>query len=515
MSLSRRLTLSLLAILLIFSLTVGTHFWGSFARTESMTAYRQSISAQQLATSIGQQLEEQRKQILVLATLRDTAEDKLSEEDRDQGESNIESISNAIRRLGSSTHDVTKPQYDALLRASLELLPAWQNFYRTYNDDNWESPFFSPNLPVDYETVRQRLLALEARQSFIAGQQAAIIDRTIALTDSITAISFFASIFLSSTLGFFLIRYTNTSFGRLKTGTLRIGSGNLNYRIDNIEDTGEFGDLAAAFNDMSDKLRNASEAVRQAKEHADQANQAKSNFLANVSHELRTPLNAIIGYGEMLFDELEDGTAIDRPQFQTDLEKITLSGKQLLALINDILDLSKIETGKMTVHPEEFDPGASLQEVCEIIGPLLKKNGNTLAIQGDGGLPAFYNDATKFRQVFLNLLSNANKFTDVGQIRVRVETLPEDGTRRVFSVSDTGIGMTLEQQATIFDAFIQAETSTSKNYGGTGLGLAICKDYCELMGGDISVESVPGRGTTFRVSLPVRIPAPESSPATA
>jgi len=514
-SLSRRLTLSLLAILLIFSLTVGTHFWGSFARTESMTAYRQSISAQQLATSIGQQLEEQRKRILVLATLRDTAEDKLNEADRNQGESNIEGISNAIRQLGSATHDVTRPQYDALWRASLELLPAWKNFYRAYNDDNWESPFFSPTMPVDYETVRQRLHTLEARQSFIAEQQAAIIDRTIALTDSITAISFLASIFLSSTLGFFLIRYTNTSFSRLKTGTLRIGSGDLNYRIDNIEDSGEFGDLAAAFNDMSGKLRNAIEAVRQAKDQADQANQAKSNFLANVSHELRTPLNAIIGYGEMLFDELEDGTDLDRRQFQTDLEKITLSGKQLLALINDILDLSKIETGKMTVHPEEFDPGASLQEVVEIISPLLKKNGNTLEVSGDDDLPVFYNDATKFRQVFLNLLSNANKFTDVGQIVVHVETLPEDDTRRIFSVTDTGIGMTLQQQEVIFDAFVQADTSTSKNYGGTGLGLAICKDYCELMGGEISVESEPGRGTTFRVNLPVRIPAPESSPASA
>lgn len=515
MSLSRRLTLSLLAILLIFSLTVGTHFWGSFARTESMKAYRQSISAQQLATSIGQQLEEQRKQILVLATLRDTAEDKLSEEDRNQGESNIESISNAIRQLGSATHDVTRPQYDALWRASLELLPAWRNFYRAYNDDNWESPFFSPNMPVDYEAVRQRLFALEARQRFIAEQQAAIIDRTIALTDSITAISFLASIFLSSTLGFFLIRYTNTSFSRLKTGTLRIGSGDLNYRIDNIEDTGELGDLAAAFNDMSDKLRNAIEAVRQAKEHADEANQAKSNFLANVSHELRTPLNAIIGYGEMLFDELEDGTNIDRAQFQTDLDKITLSGKQLLALINDILDLSKIETGKMTVHPEEFDPAASLQEVCQIIEPLLKKTGNTLEIVGGADLPLFHNDATKFRQIFLNLLSNANKFTDAGQILLRVEAQADDETHRVFSVVDTGIGMTLEQRGVIFDAFVQADTSTSKNYGGTGLGLAICKDYCELMGGEISVESEPGRGTTFQVSLPVRIHGPESDPATA
>jgi signal transduction histidine kinase len=514
-SLSRRLTLSLLAILLIFSLNVGTHFWGSFARTESMTAYRRSVSAQQLTTSISQQLEEQRKRILVLATLRETADDTLSEEDRNQGETSIEGISSAIHQLGNTTHDVTRPQYDALLRASQELLPDWQNFYRAYNDGNWESPFFSSQLPAHYESVRERLLALEARQIFIAEQQAAIIDRTISLTDSITAISFLASIFLSSTLGFFLIRYTNTSFSRLKTGTLRIGSGDLNYRIDNIDDSGELGDLAAAFNDMSDKLRNAIEAVRRAKETADEANQAKSNFLANVSHELRTPLNAIIGYGEMIFDELEDDGAIDKAQFQADLEKIILSGKQLLSLINDILDLSKIETGKMTVYREEFDPAASLLQVCDTIRPLLKQNNNSLEVSGQEQLPPFYNDATKFRQVFLNLLSNANKFTDGGEIRVRAQPVEEDDSRILFSVTDTGIGMSLEQQEMIFEAFVQADTSTSKNYGGTGLGLAICKEYCELMGGEIRVESELGAGTTFLVDLPVQALDPGSSPAAA
>jgi signal transduction histidine kinase len=514
-SLSRRLTLSLLAVLLIFSLNVGTHFWGSFARTESMTAYRRSVSAQQLTTSIGQQLEEQRKQILVLATLRETAEDTLSEEDRNQGEGNIEQIAEAIRQLGRSTHDVTRPQYDALWRDSQELLPAWQNFYRAYSDSNWESPLFSPQVPAQYEAVRQRLEALATRQTFIAEQQAAIIDRTISLTDSITAISFLASIFLSSTLGFFLIRYTNTSFSRLKTGTLRIGSGDLNYRIDDIEDAGELGELAAAFNDMSDKLRNAIEAVRAAKESADQANQAKSNFLANVSHELRTPLNAIIGYGEMLFDELEDDGVIDKPQFQKDLDKIVLSGKALLSLINDILDLSKIETGKMTIYVEEFNAVTSLLDVCEIIRPLLNHNDNQLEIETEEDLPLFHNDATKFRQVILNLLSNANKFTDGGQIRLSAKRLGSDESRILFSVSDTGIGMTEQQQEIIFDAFVQADTSTSKNYGGTGLGLAICKEYCELMGGEIRVESEEGEGTTFLVYLPLQVPAPESNPEVA
>lgn len=513
MSLSRRLTLSLLAILLIFSLNVGTHFWGSFARTESMTAYRSSVAAQQLATSISQQLEEQRKQILVLAALRDTTEEQLGEDDRARAESNISNITDSIAQLGDVSHDVTRPQYDELWQASQALLPAWQDFYSNYNDSSWLPPSGAPDVPAQYDSVRIKLLSLEQRQSFIAEQQAAIIDRTIDLTDRITAIGFVASIILSSILGFFLIRYTNASLSRLKTGTLRIGSGDLNYRIVNIEDTGELGDLASAFNDMSDKLRNAIEDVRQAKENADEANEAKSIFLANVSHELRTPLNAIIGYSEMLFDELEDRAQIDRAQFQTDLDKIILSGKQLLSLINNILDLSKIETGKMTVHPERFNATDSLQQIAQSIEPLLNKNRNTLEVSANESLPIFVNDATKFRQVFLNLLSNACKFTEDGVIRLSAEPLQGDDPRVLFCVSDSGIGMSDEQQEKIFEAFVQADTSTSANYGGTGLGLAICREYCELMGGDITVDSEPGVGTSFRVNLPARVDVPGSDRA--
>jgi len=514
-SLSRRLTLSLLAILLIFSLNVATHFWGSFARTESMIAYRSSVTAQQLSTSIGLQLDEQRKQIRVLSTLRETTEDRLSDDDRSRAEQNIQDLEDSIRRLGNVAHDVTRPQYDALWRASRSLLQAWLDFYRNYNDSSWNSPYPSPDAPEEYDQVRQRLTALEERQSFIAEQQTTIIDRTIALTDRITAIGFFASIFLSSTLGFFLISYTNTSLSRLKTGTLRIGSGDLNYRIDNIEDSGELGDLAQAFNEMSDKLRNAIEDVRQAKENADLANKAKSSFLANVSHELRTPLNAIIGYSEMLFDELEDDENIDPQQFQTDLQKIILSGKQLLSLINDILDLSKIETGKMSIYPEKFDVAETLEQVCQTVQPLLGKNNNKLEVSTSEQLPQFFNDATKFRQIFVNLLSNASKFTDSGLIRLSAEPLKGAEPRVLFCVSDNGIGMTPSEQEKIFEAFVQADNSTSKNYGGTGLGLAICKDYCELMGGEITVESEPGVGTTFRVNLPVQVHVPESDPADA
>ncbi len=510
MSLRRRLTLSLLAILVLLSLNVGTHFWGSFARTESMTAYRHSVTAQQLTTTLGQQLDEQRKQIRVLATLRETAEDTLNAEDRQQADVGLRSLSAQVAALGEMSQDITWPQYQALQDASDKLLASWRAFYSHYNDPNYLSGFGSPDAPLFYEEVRQRLASLKARQTFIAEQRAAIIDRTIELTDRITLIGFLASIFLSSTLGFFLIRYTSESFKRLKTGTLRIGSGDLSYRIENIEDSGELGDLANAFNDMSDKLRRAIQEVREAKETADQANQAKSSFLANVSHELRTPLNAIIGYSEMLYDVTGDEGQIDRLQFQRDLQKIILSGKQLLALINDILDLSKIETGKMTVFIEEFEPLQVLQQVCQTIQPLLEKKKNVLELRTGASLPVFHNDATKFRQIFLNLLSNATKFTDHGTISVTAEQRESGGKYIAFKVSDNGIGMSPGQQSRIFEAFVQADDSTSANYGGTGLGLAICKEYCELMGGSIGVKSEEGAGTTFYINLPIKVPDPES-----
>lgn len=506
MSLRRRLTLSLLAILVLFAINVGTHFWGSYARNESMIAYRGSVAAAQLSTDIAQRLENQRQKILVLATLRETTGDQLELAEQEEARVNIATLRERIRDLGKLASDVTRPQFQRLRDASDVLLDSWLAFYSDYNQTGAHPDIDDP-LPY-VETV-EHLRQLEQRQAFIAGQRARIIDRTIALTDRITVIGFFASIVLTATLGFFLLRYTKRSLKQLKTGTQRIGAGDLDYRIDSIEDRGELGDLARAFNEMSGKLQDAIEEVRQAKDAADDANAAKSRFLANVSHELRTPLNAIIGYSEMLQDELQDDTTIDREQFGDDLGKIVLSGRQLLTLINDILDLSKIETGRMELHREDFASGEILQQVSEAMAPLLRNRGNRLLTEGFDNLPDMQSDATRFRQILVNLLGNANKFTRDGEIRV--SAWAEAGDRLVIRVTDNGIGMDREQQARIFEAFVQAESNTSASYGGTGLGLTICREYCQLMGGSIRVQSAPGEGSSFTVELPLS--APGSAPA--
>ena len=240
------------------------------------------------------------------------------------------------------------------------------------------------------------------------------------------------------------------------------------------------------------ELERAAVEAEQARGAAEEANRTKSAFLANMSHELRTPLNAIIGYSEMLEEEAQD---LGQDNFVPDLNKIQGAGKHLLALINDILDLSKIEAGKMELYFENVDLATIVQEVVSMITPLIEKNGNTLALRCADDLGSMRADLTKLRQVLFNLLSNANKFTSQGTMTLGANRERVDGADWMrFLVTDTGIGMTPEQMGKLFQAFSQADASTSQKYGGTGLGLLISRRFCQMMEGDITVESTPGRG---------------------
>ncbi|MCL1490942.1 MAG: HAMP domain-containing histidine kinase [Pseudanabaena sp. Salubria-1] len=248
-------------------------------------------------------------------------------------------------------------------------------------------------------------------------------------------------------------------------------------------------------------LRLMNDELALARDRALEANHTKSTFVANMSHELRTPLNAIIGYSEML---QEDAALLGLDDFEDDLQKIYRSGKHLLDLINDILDMTKIEAGKLEIYYDDFDVPMLVWDASQTIQPLLLKNNNHLEIECDQQLGGIRADMTRVRQVLLNVLSNACKFTKSGVIKIQVNRKKSVlGEIFCFTISDTGIGISPENLQKLFQPFNQADSSTTRQYGGTGLGLAISHRLCQMMSGDITVISELGIGSTFTICLPI------------
>jgi PAS domain S-box-containing protein len=257
--------------------------------------------------------------------------------------------------------------------------------------------------------------------------------------------------------------------------------------------------------------KRAEEELRRAKEAAEEASRSKSQFLANMSHELRTPLNAIIGYSELMREEAED---LALPSFIRDLTKIESAGKHLLSLINGVLDIAKIEAGKMDLHAETFEVAHMIEDVAATVAPVVEKNGNRFEIVADQNLGTMHTDLTKVRQSLFNLLGNAGKFTKDGTVQFEVsrETDDRGGNWMIFQVRDTGVGMTPEQTAKVFEAFTQADASTTRKFGGTGLGLAITREFSRMIGGETVVTSELGRGSVFTLRVPVNLPSTTPEP---
>lgn len=305
-----------------------------------------------------------------------------------------------------------------------------------------------------------------------------------------------------------------TPLQELIRATKMVSAGDLSYRL-GVKRTDELGQLAIFFNEMLYRLQKKQIALSEALTDARSANKAKSAFLANMSHELRTPLNAIIGYSEII---AEDMTESGGAKHITDLHRINRAAIYLLELINDVLDLSKIEAGRINLMVEQFSLASLVQDVVETIYPLIEKNGNKLVVQCPLTIGTMTGDITRVRQILLNLLTNAAKFTMSGQVQFDVERVDDFGSMPVvtFSVRDTGIGLSPEQMSRLFTEFSQADVSITRKFGGTGLGLAISQRFAHLMGGEITAESELGKGSRFKLVLPERpslvVPQPEEVP---
>jgi signal transduction histidine kinase/DNA-binding response OmpR family regulator len=540
MTIRRRLVLSFLLILALFALNLVIYFWSSQKRSAAVEGLRRAISCQLLITSIQKNVNDIRKQVALLNQVTpETEKSGVRPEEMAQFSGQIGAVLEQIQQLRDLSDAGARRRVEAIERDFRDLGDSWRVFYKNLGVHQTKAitELATRADPLSEEVLR-RLGQREEDEKRRVDDAEALFNRVARLTDRISLLLFVVSIFAAAAVAYLLSAHLTRGLHELEGGAASIGAGNLDQRI-TVRARDELGSLAQTFNHMAANLLSAHTQLEQAnrelerrhrelerrdaelenvnaqlvvsEQKARAASQAKSEFLAKMSHELRTPLNAIIGYSEMLQEEAED---LGQEGFVPDLQKIRAAGRHLLALINDILDLSKIEAGKMELYYEDFEVPGMVRDVTATIRPLVEQNGNTLQVSCAADVGSMRADMTKVRQGLFNLLSNACKFTERGDIMLNVVRETAEGIGWItFSVSDTGIGMTDEQMSHLFREFSQADASTTRKYGGTGLGLAITRKFCQLMGGDVTAESKHGKGSVFTMRLPERAVEPKAEPA--
>ncbi len=525
MTIRRRLALSFLSILVLFAVNISVYLWSSQYRAAAVEDRRRAMARQILIASIDRQITEVKREVSLLdqtpTGAGSTDEKKAEVAQFDTQISEVQRQTGEFRKLSSGGAVTQAARLETVVG---DLSASWKRYSQNLGTNQTKAILESAtHIEPLSEEAKQILKQLEKDEGIRADESGREFARATDLTDRASLLLFAFSTLVAVLVAVSLSRQLTRGLEGLQRGALEIGSGKLDHQIP-IQGRDELATLGHAFNQMSGNLASAQRDLLQAQEETEQrnrelerrdreleainaqleesekvaqsANQAKSEFLANMSHELRTPLNAIIGYSEMLMEEAEDAGLND---LVPDIKRIHGAGKHLHALINDVLDLSKIEAGKMDLFLEDFDVRIMVNEVVTTVKPLMQKNSNELEVICSPDVGTMKADLTKVRQVLFNLLSNATKFTENGKITLNVERAVATVQ---FRIADTGIGMSDEQLAKLFNAFSQADASTTRKYGGTGLGLAISRKFCQLMGGDITVESEPGKGSTFTAIIP-------------
>jgi signal transduction histidine kinase len=483
MTIRVRLALSFGLTLVLFCLNLVAYFVTSQSKDESLRRLRTAAERRVQWGAFEHDIRDRWQEISVLSELPLTA-----------GQS--AEVARRLERLGARFASVEAP--DPRTRDRMTRIAR--------NHKNLESIWTTDAAGKGAEAVGvivSELGALKSEEDARVAEEASRLTDLTALMHRLSLIAFALSIGAAVLIAVQFSRYLTRRVRALQIGAEHVGAGDFTYRIEGIREgqSDELNHLARAFNDMACRLSHAMQEVTEARARAEHASRAKSAFLANMSHELRTPLLAVQGYAELVREEAEK---LNVEQIVADASQIESAGRHLSTLLNEVLDLSKIESGKLTLVIEEMDLRQVVDAVTATVKPLIAQNANSLAARVQPDAEHMWGDELKIRQILLNILGNAAKFTTGGDITldvIRART-PEGEPAVQFIVRDTGIGMTPEQTARIFEEFEQAEPTTARAYGGSGLGLAICKKLSHLMNGDIVVDSELARGTTFTITLP-------------
>jgi signal transduction histidine kinase/DNA-binding response OmpR family regulator len=503
MNLSKRIALTSSVILVFFFFTIVVFMWSTQVSREKVSQLQSVIRTQYLVVDISQQLKELNTRLKVLDAVA-SAQDK-NELDADEQTGLLKSVlatGNGLRVLREiAGHSITE-QLSGVEPAEV-IIEQWKKLISHADETGQPVQLYSL---LAFGSAFEEAETLLRNDGFLLRSLSSdlnvAIDEAEELINRVSLLVFLVSAMITLVLIYFLVRHTQSSLTQLRRGTREWSSGNLTHRIQ-VSGKGDLSDLGKAFNAMAEKLDSTMEQAHAERQRANKANRAKSGFLANMSHELRTPMNAIIGYSEMMLEDIEDGVELDPQEIEADLVKIHAAGKHLLGLINEVLDLSKVESGKMGLYNEQADLRQLIEDVSNTVQPLVEKYDNSLDINLDMEDFTVCIDITKFRQIMMNLLSNAAKFTRDGNITIDATRFIDRGIDTVaISVTDSGIGMTPAQLEMVFEEFTQADDSTTREFGGTGLGLSICKKFAELMQGRIEASSTPGVGTRFTFLVP-------------